>query len=89
MKLFKFILYLIAVLVSFEILAEPALKIENAWVGATEEGGDMSVAYMSLLSHEDLILTSVTSQRIKTITKNKRPEIPSHYHHKRKRTSTS
>ena len=67
MKLFKFILYLIAVLVSFEILAEPALKIENAWVSATEEGGDMSVAYMSLLSHEDLILTSVTSPKINTI----------------------
>ncbi len=67
MKLFKFILFLIAVLISFETLAEPTLKIENAWVGSTEEGDDMSVAYMSLLSHDDLILTSVTSPKIYTI----------------------
>ena len=67
MKLFKFILFFIAVLISLETLAEPTLKIENAWVGSTEEGDDMSVAYMSLLSHEDLILTSVTSQKINTI----------------------
>ena len=66
MKLFKFILFFIAVLISFETLAEPTLKIENAWVGSTEEGDDMSVAYMSLLSHEDLILTSVTSPKINT-----------------------
>jgi copper(I)-binding protein len=45
----------------------PDIKIVNAWVAATEESDDMSVAYMSLLSHEDLILTSITSPTIKTI----------------------
>jgi copper(I)-binding protein len=67
MKLFKFILFFVTTLISLEILAEPDLKIEKAWIGSTEPGDDMSVAYMSLLSHEDLILTSVTSSKINTI----------------------
>ena len=66
-KLLKFILFAIALLISTEILAAPDIKIENAWIASTEEADDMSVAYMSLFSNEDLILTSVTSQRIKTI----------------------
>jgi copper(I)-binding protein len=67
MKFFKFTLFIIALLISTDILAAPDIRIENAWIGSTDEGDDMSVAYMSLLSNEDLILTSVTSPRIKTI----------------------
>lgn len=67
MKFLKFTLFIIALLVSTDILAAPDIRIENAWIGSTDEGDDMSVAYMSLLSNEDLILTSVTSPRIKTI----------------------
>lgn len=66
-KLLKLILFVITLLISTEILAVPDIKIENAWVGSTEADDDMSVAYMSLFSHEDLILTSVTSPKIKTI----------------------
>ena len=67
MKFLKFTLFIIALLISTDILAAPDIRIENAWIGSTDEGDDMSVAYMSLLSNEDLILTSVTSPRIKTI----------------------
>ena len=67
MKFLKFTLFIIALLISADILAAPDIRIENAWIGSTDEGDDMSVAYMSLLSNEDLILTSVTSPRIKTI----------------------
>ncbi|QDD13841.1 copper chaperone PCu(A)C [Candidatus Methylopumilus rimovensis] len=67
MKFLKFTLFIIALLISTDILAARDIRIENAWIGSTDEGDDMSVAYMSLLSHEDLILTSVTSSRIKTI----------------------
>jgi copper(I)-binding protein len=67
MKFLKFTLFIIAFLISIDILAAPDIRIENAWIGSTDEGDDMSVAYMSLLSNEDLILTSVTSPRIKTI----------------------
>ncbi len=66
-KFLKFILFAFAFLISTEILAAPDIKIENAWIASTEGDDDMSVAYMSLFSDEDLILTSVTSQRIKTI----------------------
>ena len=66
MKFLKFTLFIIALLISIDILAAPDIRIENAWIGSTDEGDDMSVAYMSLLSNEDLILTSVTSPRIKT-----------------------
>ncbi|MEY3300968.1 MAG: hypothetical protein RLY73_390, partial [Pseudomonadota bacterium] len=52
-KLLKFILFAIALLISTEILAAPDIKIENAWIASTEEGDDMSVAYMSLFSNED------------------------------------
>jgi len=67
MKFFKCVLFIIVLLISTDILAAPDIRIENAWIGSTDEGDDMSVAYMSLLSHEDLILTAVTSPRIKTI----------------------
>lgn len=67
MKFLKFTLFIIALLISTDILAAPDIRIENAWIGSTDEGDDMSVAYMSLLSNEDVILTSVTSPRIKTI----------------------
>jgi copper(I)-binding protein len=67
MKFLKFTLFTIALLISTDILAAPEIRIENAWIGSTDKGDDMSVAYMSLLSHEDLILTSVTSTRIKMI----------------------
>lgn len=67
MKFLKFTLFIIALLISTDILAARDIRIENAWIGSTDEGDDMSVAYMSLLSNEDLILTSVTSPRIKTI----------------------
>ena len=67
MKFFKCVLFIIVLLISTDILAAPDIRIENAWIGSTDEGDDMSVAYMSLLSNEDLILTSVTSPRIKTI----------------------
>jgi len=66
-KLFKLFLFVIAFLITTEIFAVPEIKIEKAWVAATEEGVDMSVAYMSILSNEDLILTSITSPNIKTI----------------------
>ena len=66
-KLFKIFLLVIALLISTEIFAVPDIKIENAWIASTEEGDDMSVAYMSLFSSEDLILTSITSPTIKTI----------------------
>ena len=67
MKFFKCVLFIIVLLISTDILAAPDIRIENAWIGSTDEGDDMSVAYMSLLSHEDLILTAGTSPRIKTI----------------------
>ena len=67
MKFLKFTLFIIALLISADILAAPDIRIENAWIGSTDKGDDMSVAYMSLLSNEDVILTSVTSPRIKTI----------------------
>ena len=67
MKFFKCVLFIIVLLISTDILAAPDIRIENAWIGSTDEGDDMSVPYMSLLSHEDLILTAVTSPRIKTI----------------------
>jgi copper(I)-binding protein len=67
MKFLKFTLFIIALLISTDILAAPDIRIENAWIGSTDKGDDMSVAYMSLLSNEDVILTSVTSPRIKTI----------------------
>jgi periplasmic copper chaperone A len=66
-KLLKIILYVIALLIATEILAAPDIKIDNAWVPATEAGDNMGVAYMSLLSSEDVILTSITSPTIKTI----------------------
>ena len=66
-KLLNLILLVIVLLISREILAAPDVKIENAWVASTEASDDMSVAFMSLFSHEDLILTSVTSPKIKTI----------------------
>ena len=66
-KILKCFLFFIVFLITTEIYAVPDIKIVNAWVAATEEGDDMSVAYMSLLSHEDLILTSITSPTIKTI----------------------
>ena len=66
-KLLKLFLFVITLLMTTEIFAVPAIEIEKAWVVATEEGDDMSVAYMSILSHEDLILTSITSPTIKTI----------------------
>ena len=65
-KLLKLILFVITFLMSTEILAAD-IKIENAWVASAEANDDMSVAYMSLLSNEDLILTLVTSPKIKTI----------------------
>ena len=58
MKFFKCVLFIIVLLISTDILAAPDIRIENAWIGSTDEGDDMSVAYMSLLSHEDLILTA-------------------------------
>ena len=66
-KLLNLILLVIALLISTEILAAPNVEIENAWVASAEATDDMSVAFMSLFSHEDLILTSVTSPKIKTI----------------------
>jgi copper(I)-binding protein len=66
-KLLNLILLVIALLISTEILAAPNVEIENAWVASAEASDDMSVAFMSLFSHEDLILTSVTSPKIKTI----------------------
>ena len=66
-KILKCFLFFIVFLITTEIYAVPDIKIVNAWVAATEESDDMSVAYMSLLSHEDLILTSITSPTIKTI----------------------
>ena len=66
-KILKCFLFFIVFLITTEIYALPDIKIVNAWVAATEESDDMSVAYMSLLSHEDLILTSITSPTIKTI----------------------
>jgi copper(I)-binding protein len=66
-KILKLFLFFIAFLIASEIFAAPDIKIENAWVASTEEGDDMSVAYMSLLSHEDLVLTSITSPTIKII----------------------
>ena len=66
-KLLNLILLVIVLLISREILAAPDVKIENAWVASAEASDDMSVAFMSLFSHEDLILTSVTSPKIKTI----------------------
>ncbi len=67
MKLLKFMLFVISLLISLGAYAELDIKIENAWVSAAEEGHDMSVAYMTITSQEDLILTSVTSPKIKTI----------------------
>ena len=66
-KILKCFLFFIVFLITTEIYAVPDIKIVNAWVAATEESDDISVAYMSLLSHEDLILTSITSPTIKTI----------------------
>jgi copper(I)-binding protein len=66
-KLLNLILLVIALLISTEILAAPNVEIENAWVASAEASDDMSVAFMSLFSHEDLIMTSVTSPKIKTI----------------------
>ena len=66
-KLLNLILLVIALLISTEILAAPNVEIENAWVASAEASDDMSVAFMSLFSHEDLILTSVTSPKIKTV----------------------
>ena len=66
-KLLNLILLVIVLLISTEILAAPNVEIENAWVASAEASDDMSVAFMSLFSHEDLILTSVTSPKIKTI----------------------
>jgi len=66
-KILKFLLFFIAFLITTEIFAAPDIKINNAWIASTEEGDDMSVAYMSLLSSEDVILTSITSPTIKTI----------------------
>ena len=66
-KILKCFLFFIVFLITTEFYAVPDIKIVNAWVAATEESDDMSVAYMSLLSHEDLILTSITSPTIKTI----------------------
>ena len=66
-KILRCFLFFIVFLITTEIYALPDIKIVNAWVAATEESDDMSVAYMSLLSHEDLILTSITSPTIKTI----------------------
>jgi copper(I)-binding protein len=66
-KILKCFLFFIVFLIITEIHAAPDIKIKNAWIASTEEGDDMSVAYMSLFSHEDLILTSITSPTIKTI----------------------
>ena len=71
-KILKFFLFFIAFLIAPEIFAAPDLKINNAWIASTEEGDDMSVAYMSLLSSEDIILTSITSPTIKTDRKSTR-----------------
>ena len=66
-KLLKIFLLVITLLITTEIFAVPDIKIDNAWIASTEEGDDMSVAYMSIFSSEDLILTSITSPTIKTI----------------------
>ncbi|MSQ80308.1 MAG: copper chaperone PCu(A)C [Candidatus Methylopumilus sp.] len=66
-KIFKLILLLSTFVISTKLLADPDIKIENAYIESTNVGEDMSVAYMSLLSHEDLTLTEITSSKIKTI----------------------
>ena len=66
-KILKCFLFFIVFLITTEIYAAPDIKIKNAWIASTQESDDMSVAYMSLFSHEDLILTSITSPTIKTI----------------------
>ena len=66
-KILKCFLFFIVFLITTEIYAAPDIKIINAWIASTQESDDMSVAYMSLFSDEDLILTSITSPTIKTI----------------------
>ncbi len=66
-KILKCFLFFIVFLIITEIYAAPDIKIKNAWIASTQESDDMSVAYMSLFSDEDLILTSITSPTIKTI----------------------
>jgi len=66
-KILKCFLFFIVFLITTEIYAAPDIKIKNAWIASTQESDDMSVAYMSLFSDEDLILTSITSPTIKTI----------------------
>lgn len=66
-KILKCFLFFIVFLITTEIYAAPDIKIKNAWIASTQESDDMSVAYMSLFSDEDLILTSITSTTIKTI----------------------
>ena len=57
-KILKCFLFFIVFLITTEIYAAPDIKIKNAWIASTQESDDMSVAYMSLFSDEDLILTS-------------------------------
>ena len=66
-KILKCFLFFIVFLITTEIYAAPDIKIKNAWIASTQESDDMSVAYMSLFSDENLILTSITSPTIKTI----------------------
>ena len=66
-KILKCFLFFIVFLITTEIYAAPDIKIKNAWIASTQESDDMSVAYMSLFSDEDLILTSITSPTIKII----------------------
>lgn len=66
-KILKCFLFFIVFLITTEIYAAPDIKIKNAWIASTQESDDMSVAYMSLFSDQDLILTSITSPTIKTI----------------------
>jgi len=66
-KILKCFLFFIVFLITTEIYAAPDIKIKNAWIASTQESDDMSVAYMSLFSDEDLILTTITSPTIKTI----------------------
>lgn len=66
-KILKCFLFFIVFLITTEIYAAPDIKIKNAWIASTQESDDMSVAYMSLFSNQDLILTSITSPTIKTI----------------------
>jgi len=66
-KILKCFLFFIVFLITTEIYAAPDIKIKNVWIASTQESDDMSVAYMSLFSDEDLILTTITSPTIKTI----------------------